>query len=332
MRVLGIDVGRRRVGLAISDPTGTLARPLDDADGRQRRRCARARRGRGRAAGGRGRWAVGDRRRPAVAGSTGRRPTRPPATTAFIEALRARTALPVVTGDERLTSREAESRLALRERDWRKRKAQARRGGGRGHPAGLSGQRRGEEALFSCVSCCSWLLAGAAGWFYLRVHAAATAATRAASSSSRFPPAPGSRDDRRSPGRRPASSATRSRFALALWLSGKARRLKAGEYRFDSPMTPLDVIDKIARGDVYVHHPHVSRRPDDRRDGEDLRDARLRPGAAFVGGRDASRHSRARSGAPDLEGYLFPDTYPLPRRTDAAKLVRHDGRALRARR
>ena len=42
----------------------------------------------------------------------------------FIDALRARTALSIVTEDERLTSREAESRLALRERDWRKRKAQ----------------------------------------------------------------------------------------------------------------------------------------------------------------------------------------------------------------
>jgi putative transcription antitermination factor YqgF len=30
--------------------------------------------------------------------------------------------VPVVSEDERLTSREAESRLALRERDWRKRK------------------------------------------------------------------------------------------------------------------------------------------------------------------------------------------------------------------
>ena len=28
MRVLGIDVGRKRIGLAISDPSGTLARPL----------------------------------------------------------------------------------------------------------------------------------------------------------------------------------------------------------------------------------------------------------------------------------------------------------------
>lgn len=29
MRVLGLDVGERRVGIAISDPTGTVVRPLD---------------------------------------------------------------------------------------------------------------------------------------------------------------------------------------------------------------------------------------------------------------------------------------------------------------
>ena len=40
-------------------------------------------------------------------------------------------------------------------------------------------------------------------------------------------------------------------FRAALLLSGRARALKAGEYRFDSPMHALDVIDKIARGDVY---------------------------------------------------------------------------------
>ena len=33
------------------------------------------------------------------------------------------TALPVTLQDERLTSREAESRLAVREKDWRARKA-----------------------------------------------------------------------------------------------------------------------------------------------------------------------------------------------------------------
>ncbi len=50
----------------------------------------------------------------------------PTAQTATVEAvaarLRALVDLPVVLQDERLTSREAESRLALREKDWRKRK------------------------------------------------------------------------------------------------------------------------------------------------------------------------------------------------------------------
>jgi putative holliday junction resolvase len=41
---------------------------------------------------------------------------------AFVEALGARVALPIVLQDERLTSVEAESRLALRDHDWRSRK------------------------------------------------------------------------------------------------------------------------------------------------------------------------------------------------------------------
>jgi putative Holliday junction resolvase len=48
--------------------------------------------------------------------------TATPRVQAFIDALRARTAVRVVTEGERLTSREAESRLAVSERDWRKRK------------------------------------------------------------------------------------------------------------------------------------------------------------------------------------------------------------------
>src|SRR5687767_7692257 len=42
---------------------------------------------------------------------------------AFARAIEAQIAIPVVLQDERLSSREAESRLAARESDWRKRKA-----------------------------------------------------------------------------------------------------------------------------------------------------------------------------------------------------------------
>ena len=42
---------------------------------------------------------------------------------AFVEALRVSTALPIALQDERLSSVEAEQRLALREPNWRKRKS-----------------------------------------------------------------------------------------------------------------------------------------------------------------------------------------------------------------
>jgi putative Holliday junction resolvase len=42
---------------------------------------------------------------------------------AFVAALKQRINIPIVEEDERLTSLEAQSRLAVRERDWRKRKA-----------------------------------------------------------------------------------------------------------------------------------------------------------------------------------------------------------------
>jgi putative Holliday junction resolvase len=42
---------------------------------------------------------------------------------AFVIKLRALVTMPIATEDERLTSVDAESRLAARERDWKKRKA-----------------------------------------------------------------------------------------------------------------------------------------------------------------------------------------------------------------
>jgi putative Holliday junction resolvase len=38
MRVLGVDLGLRRIGLAVSDPTGTLATPLDTLERRAGKR------------------------------------------------------------------------------------------------------------------------------------------------------------------------------------------------------------------------------------------------------------------------------------------------------
>jgi putative holliday junction resolvase len=120
-RVLAVDVGARRVGLAISDATATLARPLEtiavvsetDAVDRVVRRIADL-------------AAEDDGVSTIVVGWPVRLDGTPSEQSArvrmFIDALRRQIAIPVVVTDERLTSREAESRLAVRERDWRKRK------------------------------------------------------------------------------------------------------------------------------------------------------------------------------------------------------------------
>jgi putative Holliday junction resolvase len=124
VRVLGIDYGARRIGLALSDATATLASPwrllqrppsgpetvrvlvadilalAGDPDGLE----------------------------AVVVGWPRRLDGTPTDQTALVEAfahsLRGQVPVPVVLQDERLTSTEAESRLARRERDWRKRKQQ----------------------------------------------------------------------------------------------------------------------------------------------------------------------------------------------------------------
>jgi putative Holliday junction resolvase len=120
VRTLGLDLGARRIGVAVSDPSGTLARPLDvlTVSGADALPAVIALVERLAAEDdGLGGIVVGLPRR--LDGSPN---DQTPAVLAFVERLRARVALPVSLQDERLTSVEAESRLALRDRDWRSRK------------------------------------------------------------------------------------------------------------------------------------------------------------------------------------------------------------------
>jgi putative holliday junction resolvase len=120
MRVVGVDIGLRRIGLAMSDTTGLLASPwrgiaasgdpATDADAIARALAE-----------------VEEPLQAVVVGHPRRLDGSPthvtPHVEAVAEALRSRLPVPIVLQDERLTSREAESRLAEREKDWRRRKA-----------------------------------------------------------------------------------------------------------------------------------------------------------------------------------------------------------------
>jgi putative Holliday junction resolvase len=123
MRALGVDYGRKRVGLALSDASGMLARPWKTL----------AVAGIDRQAGELGRAvealaAESDGLSVIVIGLPRRLSGEANEQTAAVEQLAARlgrhTAVPIVLQDERLTSHEAEELLSRREKDWRKRKSQ----------------------------------------------------------------------------------------------------------------------------------------------------------------------------------------------------------------
>lgn len=125
MRVLGVDAGLRRIGLAVSDDSASLARPWVTVEAgptpaasaerialaidRERRQtfddfaigCV----------------VVGLPRRLNGEDTHGTAPAR-----ALAAALEARLLVPVHLRDERLTSHEAEARLAVRHPDWRERR------------------------------------------------------------------------------------------------------------------------------------------------------------------------------------------------------------------
>ena len=111
-------------------------------------------------------------------------------------------------------------------------------------------------------------------------------------------------------------------FRLALARSGQAKRLQAGEYRFDHPMSAREVIDKLARGDVFLRPITFPEGLTVRqmaqiyeRDGGGSRADFMKAAGNAALVRDIDPE------APDLEGYLFPNTYALPRRATAEQLV-----------
>jgi UPF0755 protein len=108
----------------------------------------------------------------------------------------------------------------------------------------------------------------------------------------------------------------------ALWWTGESRNLRAGEYRFDAPLSAVEVVEKIARGEVFGR---MITFPEGRTIAEMASVYQSREfgmAADFLAAaREASLIADLDAEATDLEGYLFPETYTLPRGTPAARLI-----------
>jgi UPF0755 protein len=111
-------------------------------------------------------------------------------------------------------------------------------------------------------------------------------------------------------------------FRIAVWVTGEGRRLQAGEYRFDHPVSARQVVEKIARGEVYLRPLTFPEGLTMRQMAELYEQKGFGTAAEFLAAaRNVSLVSAIDPAAEDLEGYLFPDTYALPRRATADQLV-----------
>jgi len=104
------------------------------------------------------------------------------------------------------------------------------------------------------------------------------------------------------------------RFVTHMRFFRRGQRPRAGEYEFVGPVTPDEVLARLARGEVKLYRFTVP---------EGLRLDEIAPVVGATGVCDASEFlalardpaTARKLGVPasSLEGYLFPDTYSVPR-------------------
>jgi UPF0755 protein len=118
----------------------------------------------------------------------------------------------------------------------------------------------------------------------------------------------------------------RSRYAFAFLRLQRNGTFKAGEYRFDHPVPPAEVYDRLIRGDVYTQSLSIP-------EGFNIFDIATAVEAAGFAKRDdflAAERQHTEliadllppgSHPESLEGYLFPDTYRFSRHTTPLQIL-----------
>ena len=124
----------------------------------------------------------------------------------------------------------------------------------------------------------------------------------------------------------------RSQYAFDLMRYWKRGTLRAGEYRFDHPVSVAEVYARIARGDVYTKTVVIP-------EGSSIFEIGMRLEQAGLGLKQDFLDAAAQQTklvvdldpkATSLEGYLFPDTYHFARKATSAQICATMVRRFRA--
>ena len=111
-------------------------------------------------------------------------------------------------------------------------------------------------------------------------------------------------------------------FRIAVWRSGRDRLLQAGEYRFADAVSALAVVDTLARGQIYLRAITFPEGLTRHEMAEVFGRSEFGATEEFLAASERADLVEALDPeATDLEGYLFPETYSLPRGATADDLV-----------
>jgi UPF0755 protein len=108
----------------------------------------------------------------------------------------------------------------------------------------------------------------------------------------------------------------RNARAFVLWHSfHRAHSLKAGEYLFEKPATAIEIHERLAHGDIYVHTVVVPEGYNMFEIAQAIQTAGLGSSEDFlkVANSDTALISDLAPDAKSLEGFLFPSTYEFTR-------------------
>lgn len=121
------------------------------------------------------------------------------------------------------------------------------------------------------------------------------------------------------------------RFMLVARWKGFERKIQAGEYRLSNQMTPLELLQALARGQVILYNVTVPEGFNIRQVARQVEAAGLADFEGFLAAATSPALTQ-RLGLPadTVEGYLFPDTYAFARTAEPEKIIKAMVAELRA--
>jgi UPF0755 protein len=116
------------------------------------------------------------------------------------------------------------------------------------------------------------------------------------------------------------------KFKIYGALTGKDKKVKAGEYMFSAAMTPYRILFDLNNGKVYQHKLTIPEGYSVVQIAESVQNAGIIPKEMFLAAANDPNIVR-KVGLPEpinsLEGYLFPETYFFPKGTNPVTIITH---------